>query len=280
VIIDVVVEVWRSCLKKAEKQVQPKSQIGCSEQKLSPTPPLDKRVVLVWFVDLCAPDSLIEGLDKVLSSAERERAAKFKFEKDRARYVASHAALRNILGWYIRIEPSALEFSAGPQGKPELVSKSNRHALQFNLSHSHEAALVAVTVGREIGADIEYIKRDFHWEEVAERFFAPGEIARLRALPEEKQQRAFFTCWTRKEAYIKAKGGGLSIPLKDFEVSLSPGEPASLVSCISDPKEVQRWQLAEIETSSDYAAAIAVEGTGWRLQCRRWGELTGAGGKT
>ena len=279
-IIDVVAEVWRSCLKKAE-QVQPNlSQIDCAEQKLSPNPPLNERGVLVWFVDLCAPNSLIEGLDKVLSSAERERAAKFKFEKDRARYVASHAALRNILGWYIRIEPSALEFSAGPQGKPELVSKSDRHALQFNLSHSHEAALVAVTLGRQIGVDIEYIKREFQWQEVAERFFALGEIARLRALPEEKQQRAFFTCWTRKEAYIKAKGGGLSIPLKDFEVSLSPGEPASLMSCISDPKEVQRWQLAEIETSSDYAAAVAVEGAGWRLQCRRWNELTGAGGKT
>jgi 4'-phosphopantetheinyl transferase len=271
VIIDVVTEVWRSYLKKAEHQVQSSlSQIDCAEPKLSPNPPLDERGVLVWFVDLCAPNSLTEGLDKVLSSAERERAAKFKFEKDRACYVASHAALRNILGWYLRIEPLALEFSAGPQGKPELESKSDRHALQFNLSHSHEAALVAVTLGRQIGVDIECIKGDFQWEEIAERFFAPGEIARLRALPRDQQQRAFFTCWTRKEAYIKAKGGGLSIPLQDFEVSVSPGEPASLMSCITDPEEVARWSLAEVDAGPDYEAAVAVQGRGWDLKCLRW----------
>jgi len=236
--------------------------------------------VHVWLVG--GDDAAIgaAGYDSVLSSVERDRASKFKFAVHRRRYTIAHAALRHILGGYLELDPAQLEFRQGPYGKPELASTARSEPLNFNLSHSHEAALVAVTHGGQIGVDIEYIKREFQWQEVAERFFAPGEIARLRALPVEKQQRAFFTCWTRKEAYIKAKGGGLSIPLKDFEVSLSPGEPASLVSCIGDPKEVQRWQLAEIETSSDYAAAIAVEGTGWRLQCRRWGELTGAGGKT
>jgi 4'-phosphopantetheinyl transferase len=236
--------------------------------------------VHLWLIDLHHASSLGDRMSQILSCAEQQKAEKFKFDKDRVKYVIAHAALRNILAGYLEVDPAQLEFREGPHGKPQLVLTARSESLNFNLSHSHEHALIAVTFERQIGVDIEFIKRDFHWQEVAERFFAPGEIARLRALPEEKQQRAFFTCWTRKEAYIKAKGGGLSIPLKDFEVSLSPGEPASLMSCISDPKEVQRWQLAEIETSSDYAAAVAVEGAGWRLQCRRWNELTGAGGKT
>jgi 4'-phosphopantetheinyl transferase len=236
--------------------------------------------VHVWLVR--EDDAAIgtAGYDSVLSSVERDRASRFRFAAHRGRYIVAHAALRHILAGYLKLDPSQLEFREGPYGKPKLVSNGHGEALNFNLSHSHEAALVAVTLGREVGADIEHIKRDFHWQEIAERFFAPGEIARLRALPEEKQQRAFFTCWTRKEAYIKAKGGGLSIPLKDFEVSLSPGEPASLISCISDPEEVTRWSLAKVDVGLEYEAAVAVEGHGWRLMCRHWHEHLGARGGT
>lgn len=244
------------------------SQIGCAEQKLSHSAPLEQKDVHVWFVDLCAPISQINRLQKVLSSEERCRAERFKFEKDRVRYIVAHAALRRILAGYLELDPSQLEFREGQYGKPELVltPQPQPQALNFNLSHSHEAALVAVTLGRQIGVDIEYIKRGFEWEEVAARFFAPGEVARLRALPQEQQRRAFFTCWTRKEAYIKAKGGGLSIPLQEFEVSLSPGEPASLLSCSNDTEEAARWSLAEIDAGLDYAAATAVEGDGWQLK--------------
>jgi 4'-phosphopantetheinyl transferase len=241
---------------------------------------LDEKCVHVWFIDLREPGLSINGLKNVLSPQECFRAEKFKFQKDRVPYIIAHAALRRILAGYLELDPSQLEFREGPYGKPELVSTTRSETLNFNLSHSHQAALVAVTPGRQIGVDIEYIKREFEWQEVAERFFAPGEIARLRELPEEKQQRGFFTCWTRKEAYIKAKGGGLSIPLQDFEVSLSPGEPASLMSCISDPEETARWSLAEIDVGPEYAAAVAVQGHGWRLKCRRWDEHVGAGGGT
>lgn len=241
---------------------------------------LDEKYVHVWFIDLRGPRLSIDGLKNVLSPQECFRAEKFKFQKDRMPYIIAHAALRRILAGYLEIDPLQLEFREGPYGKPELVSATRSEILNFNLSHSHEAALVAVTRGRQIGVDIEYIKREFGWQEVAERFFAPGEIARLRALPEEQQQRGFFTCWTRKEAYIKAKGGGLSIPLQDFEVSLSPGEPVSLISCTSDPKEATRWSLAEVDVGSEYAAAVAVQGHGWRLKCSRWHEPFGAGGGT
>lgn len=245
------------------------SRIGCPEQNPR-HPPLDQDGVHVWFVDLRASGPSIDRLRCVLSSEEDSRAEKFKFEKDRVSYIVAHAALRHILAGYLELDPSRLEFRRGPFGKPELVLTWHREALQFNLSHSHEAALVAVTLGRQIGVDIEHIKPKFQWEEIAGRFFAPGEVARLRTVPQEQQQRAFFTCWTRKEAYIKAKGGGLSIPLQDFEVSLSPGEPASLLNCANDPEETTRWLLAEIESGPDYAAATAVEGDGWALQYRHW----------
>jgi 4'-phosphopantetheinyl transferase len=230
---------------------------------------LGKKDVHVWHLGLGAPGPIIlNGLHAILSDEERRRAEKFQFEKNRLPYIVAHAALRRILAGYLKVDPSELTFREGPYGKPELILTWQRETLNFNLSHSHEAALIGVTLGRQIGVDVEFIKKDFKWQEIAERFFAPGEIASLRALPQEKQRRAFFTCWTRKEAYIKAKGGGLSIPLQDFEVSLE--EPAAILTHQSDPEEVKRWALSEIEVSADYAAAVAVEGQGWRLQCRRW----------
>ena len=241
---------------------------------------MNQRDVHLWLIDLHHASSLGDRMSQILSCAEQQKAEKFKFDKDRVKYVIAHAALRNILAGYLEVDPAQLEFREGPHGKPQLVLTARSEPLNFNLSHSHEHALIAVTFERQIGVDIEFIKRDFHWQEVAERFFAPGEIARLRVLPQEQQKRGFFTCWTRKEAYIKAKGGGLSIPLQDFEVSLSPGEPASLMSCIRDPEEATRWSLAEIDAGSEYAAAVAVQGHGWRLKCWRWDEHVGAGGGT
>jgi 4'-phosphopantetheinyl transferase len=178
------------------------------------------------------------------------------------------------------MDPAQLEFREGPYGKPELISNTSVESLKFNLSHSHEAALVALTVERQIGVDIEYVKPGFKWQEVAERFFAPGEITRLRALPADEQPRGFFTCWTRKEAYIKAKGGGLSIPLQDFEVSLSSGASASLISCTSDPKETTRWSLAKVDVGPEYEAAVAVHGHGWCLKHWRWDEHVSTGSGT
>jgi 4'-phosphopantetheinyl transferase len=238
--------------------------------ELSDVEPLDKRDVHVWLVDLHRASSFADRLSPVLASAEQRRAQKFKFEKDRVKYIMAHGALRHILGGYLELYPSELEFCEGAHGKPDLVLTADRKRLRFNLSHSHEAALIAVTLGRQIGVDIEYIKREFQWEEIAERFFAPGEITTLRAVPAEDQERAFFACWTRKEAYIKAKGGGLSIPLQDFEVSLVPHQPATLRSHKSDPEEVKRWTLSEIDVGPGYAAAVAVEGNEWNLKCFRW----------
>jgi 4'-phosphopantetheinyl transferase len=131
-------------------------------------------------------------------------------------------------------------------------------------------ALYAVARGREIGIDLEFMRCDLEVEEIAERFFSRRETATLRALPTDLRKYAFFLCWTRKEAYIKARGEGLSLPLNQFDVSLIPGEPAALLSAQPDSDEALRWSLHEMTIASGYVAALAVEGRGWSLSCWQW----------
>jgi len=151
-----------------------------------------------------------------------------------------------------------------------LAGESGGDAIRFNMSHSHGEALYAVTRGREIGIDLEFIRCDLEVEQIAERFFSQCEIATLRALPVSLRKHAFFLCWTRKEAYIKARGQGLSLPLDQFDVSLIPGEPSALLSTQPDSDEALRWSLQELTPAPGYAAALAVEGRGWSLSCWQW----------
>lgn len=212
--------------------------------------------VHVWQVRTDRPEPDLAGLHDLLAAAERERAARFKFAEHRRRYIVAHGALRQILAGYLDLDPTQLEFREGAQGKPHLVLAANQLPLQFNLSHSHEAALVAVALAQPIGIDVEYIKADFDWRGIVENYFAAGEIAKLNALPAALQKRAFFTIWTRKEAYIKAKGGGLSIPLDGFEVAVHPSEAAALLSCANDPQEVARWSMTNLDVDFNYAATL------------------------
>ena len=145
--------------------------------------------------------------------------------------------------------------------------------IRFNLSHSHGVALYAVTRGREVGIDLEYIRSDLEVEQIAERFFSRREIATLRALPIDLRTDAFFLCWTRKETYLKARGEGLSLPLDQFDVSLIPGEPAALLSTHRGSHEALRWSLQELTPAPGYVAALGVEGHGWDLACRQWPDL-------
>src|SRR5208283_4072463 len=131
-------------------------------------------------------------------------------------------------------------------------------------------ALYAVTRGREIGIDLEFIRCDLEVEQIAERFFSRSEIATLRAVPTDLQKYAFFLCWTRKEAYIKARGEGLSLPLDQFDVSLIPGEPAELLGTRPDSDEALRWDLRELAVAPGYVGAVAAEGRGWSLSCSQW----------
>ena len=230
--------------------------------------------VHVWRVSLDESAPQRNRLLRTLAADERTKAERFHFQKDRERFVTAHGILRAILGRYLNRDPESLSFCYGSHGKPVLAGESGADALRFNMSHSHEAVLYAVTRGREIGIDVEFIRCDLEAEQIAERFFSKKEIATLRSLPPGIRQYAFFLCWTRKEAYIKARGEGLSIPLDQFDVSLIPGEPAALLSTQTDSDEALRWSLHELALGAGYAAALAAEGRDWTLTCWQWPRST------
>jgi len=209
----------------------------------------------VWRANLDLPPDRIESLSQILSSDERARSSRFRYDLDRDRFVVSHAALRILLARYLRTRPSAIEFSCNEFGKPGLSGNSGRE-LQFNLSHSGTLALFAFARA-QVGVDIERIRPEFATEQIAERFFSPDEVRSLRALPTNLQAVGFFNCWTRKEAYIKAWGQGLSMPLRDFTVSLRPGDPAALLSH-ANQVEISEWSLRELPAPEPYVAAMAV----------------------
>jgi 4'-phosphopantetheinyl transferase len=229
--------------------------------------------VHVWRTALEQSPGKVESLLSTLTADERDRAERFHFQRDRDRFIIARGTLRAILGRYLGIEPDALRFSYSDHGKPSLVDE-HRANLRFNVSHSHKLALFAFAVTRELGVDLEWIRADVADEQIAERFFSAEEVGVLRMLPKEIQSEAFFNCWTRKEAYIKAIGEGLSMPLSRFVVSLAPGDPAALLSAngSTTDSEVSRWLLRDLDPGIGYKGAIIAEGRDWELSCWQWGE--------
>lgn len=234
------------------------------------SPALTADEVHVWRARLDPEPSAVALLAATLSADERARAARFRFDRDRVSYVVARGVLREILGHYLHVAPAELRFVYSPHGKPSLDAAPRASTLRFNVSHSHGFALYAFASGREVGVDVEYMRPDFAGEEIAERFFSRGEVNTLRGLPRGERLAAFFRCWTRKEAYIKARGEGLSHPLELFDVSLTPGEPAALLATRPDPLEATRWSLEELSCAPGYAASLAVEGAAPRLELWRW----------
>lgn len=242
----------------------------------SPDPPwlslpadltLSSGEVHVWRASLDQPAWRFQKLAQTLSADEHARGERFRFERDRRRFIASHGVLRAILGRYLGVEPAQLQFCHRPYGKPALAETSNRSALRFNMSHSHELALYAITRDREVGVDLEYIRPVPDAEQIAERFFSAWENAAFQAIPADLKREAFFTCWVRKEAYVKARGNGLSLPLDQFDVSLTPGEPARLLDTRFDSQEASHWSLYDVTPGPGYVAAVAVQGPDCRIRC-------------
>jgi 4'-phosphopantetheinyl transferase len=225
--------------------------------------------VHVWRAHLDQDASQIDSYLSTLSIDERARADRFYFQRDREHFVVAHGMLRAVLGLYLNTPPQCLSFVYSPYGKPALDSESGADAIRFNLSHSDGVALCAVARGREIGIDVERI-RSLDVEQIAAQFFSQREIATLETLPLDLRRHAFFLCWTRKEAYIKAKGEGLSIPLDEFDVSLIPGEPPALLCSKREPDDSMRWFLREPSPIPGYAAATAVNGSNCFLSCWDW----------
>lgn len=229
---------------------------------------IEKCQVDIWHIELTQSDATIRACRSLLPEDEVKRADRFYFEKDRRHFAVAHGALRQILGRYTGAAPRELEFSHGSKGKPEL--KSPVDTIRFNLSHSGNRALLAVTREAALGVDVEFIKPDFGGQEIAERFFSRHEVSTLLALPIEERAHAFFSCWTRKEAYIKAVGEGLSLPLDSFDVAFGPGVRPALLRVEASAEELLRWSLYDIEVPPDYRAALMVEGKEHQLQQRQW----------
>lgn len=240
-------------------------------QSATHPPPLTTDDVHVWRIALEVADPLLARLREILADDERQRADRFYFEKDRRHFTAARGAMRILLSSYLSRRPQDVRFAYSNYGKPRLTDADNTSDLRFNLTHSHDLALLAVTRGRDLGVDVERLRdMERDGEPLAERFFSPRETAVLRSLPPELRREAFFHCWTRKEAYIKANGKGLSLPLDQFDVSLHPNEPAALLATQHDPQEAQRWSLRCLLPCEGYVGALAVEGHSWRLWCGEW----------
>lgn len=214
--------------------------------------------VHLWLASIDKAAADVELLHGILTNDERERAARFHFERDRNRFIAGRGLLRILLGRYLRMPPADVSFGYGANGKPFVSGLENR--FDFNLSHSGGVALYGFTLGHRIGVDVENIDRSLDVESIASRFFSLEEVAALMALPARQRRKAFFACWTRKEAYIKARGEGLSFGLKDFTVSLAPSDPPALLNVRHEPGETDRWRYVPIDAGSSYVAAAAVEG--------------------
>jgi 4'-phosphopantetheinyl transferase len=235
---------------------------------------LPENQVDIWRIDLVGQPDEIQRCRRLLSQDEVTRADRFYFEKHRRRFIMARAAMRQVLGRYIHVAPERLVFSYGARGKPELAARAGERAIHFNLSHSDELALLAVAQELVLGVDIEQVNPEFSTDEIAERFFSTSEVQCLQAVPPGERAEAFFSCWTRKEAYIKAIGEGLYVPLDSFEVAFGPGVPAALLQVRVDPREVARWSMYDIEVPRGFRAALVVEGKGHQLRRFSWNPET------
>jgi 4'-phosphopantetheinyl transferase len=224
---------------------------------------LQMNEVHVWRANLQAKPDSIETYYLLLSADEQARANRFHFQKDHNRYVMARGILRAMLSRYLDLPPQDLQFCYSPMGKPSLAHPSDL-PLCFNLSHSGQLALYAVACSREVGVDVEQIRLERDCEGIVERFFAASEQTDLNALSPELRPQGFFNGWTRKEAFLKATGQGLTIPLEQIVVSLLPNQPAQILHTVWNPAEAARWSIQALEVGHAYAAAVVAAGQDWQ----------------
>lgn len=221
--------------------------------------------VHLWLARLDCASHEHADYSAVLSPDEREKANRFRFERDQKRFAAGRGILRHLLAKYLDRPPRELKFSYGSHGKPSLDGN-----LRFNLAHADDWALFALTLGRDIGVDIERLRPNFATLDIAERFFSRREFEGLASLPEQERCAAFFHCWTRKEAFIKAKGMGVFLGLHTFAVSFAPGEEPRLLHLDGDSSAVERWSIVPLQAPTGYVAAAAIEGKNLAVKCWNW----------
>lgn len=236
-----------------------------------PAPP-EAGEIHVWTIPLDPPAAEVAALSALLADDERRRAERFRFARHRRRYAVGRGALRTLLGRYLGVGPRDVVFRYGPNEKPYLAPELATAAggFEFNLSNSDELAVVAFATGREVGADVERLRPMPDALAVAERFFSAAERRVLAAVPEGDRERTFFRCWTRKEAYLKAVGTGITVPLDRFDVTLAAEDPPRILAMEGDPEKAAAWTLAHLEPAAGYLGALAIEAKPSLLRGYRW----------
>jgi 4'-phosphopantetheinyl transferase len=224
----------------------------------------------VWRVPLDVSQNVIADLVPILSDVETARLQRMLCEEAVRRFVVSHGALRKILGLYVDERPERIRFVTDARGKPHLASPANAPTVYFSLSHSSEFALCAVTKGRDVGVDVEQVRPISAWREIVARYFSRQEREALHAVSPDQTLEAFFQGWTRKEAYSKALGQGVSRHWTQFSVSLMPGAVVELPGAGTKVGNDGRFTLCPLEPGAGYVAAVAAQGTGWHLHCWHW----------
>ena len=220
----------------------------------------------IWAIELKGADSIVTRCHSLLSDAEKARAARFYREEHRRKYTLSHGVLRTLLGAYLGVSPASIQYRFGHARKPFLAA--GHAALQFNLSDSGDLALIGFAQTCDLGVDLEFVKRMADMESIARRFFSPEECSELLSLDLSERTEAFFRCWTRKEAYLKALGDGLAAPLDSFQVTLRPDEEPRLVRTALAGGITTNWHLHHLTPAPDYLGAVAY--TGAPRQIREW----------
>jgi len=227
---------------------------------------LERGEVHVWFARLERTPARLTRMRTILNPEEMARADRFFMDVHRNRFVAGRALLRDLLAGYLGQPPEAIRFAYNEWGKPALAAGFAARDLRFNLSHSQDLAMYAFVLERDVGVDLEMIRAEVANERIAENFFSPSEVEMLRALPLEHQAEGFFNCWTRKEAYVKARGQGLSIELKSFDVSLIPGEEAKILR----GDDSRAWSLVSFKPDHGCVAAMATQGSPLQIAKPHW----------
>ncbi|MGQ0600580.1 MAG: 4'-phosphopantetheinyl transferase family protein [Anaerolineales bacterium] len=227
--------------------------------------------VHLWRIPLTSSDAVVQELSRLLADDECRRAERFHFAADQRRFRVARGALRVILGHYLSMLPAQLRLAYGSNGRPELAHTS-ADALRFNVSHSNELALVAVTRGRAIGVDVEALRPVDQADDIVRRYCSASEFNAYQALPDSQRPLAFFNLWTRKEAYLKAVGAGLGGGLEQVEVTVLPGQPARLEAITGDTVEAAQWRLWSGEPQPGYIAALAWRDHDCELTCWQWDE--------
>ena len=223
----------------------------------------------VWSVRLDEPAKA--GSEAVvLSPDEIARASRFHFEKDRIYFRRCRSALRGVLAGYLTTPAAEIRFEYLASGKPQLAGEQNPRGLQFNVSHSANMALIAVGSEHRLGVDIEKIRADVDTTTLAERFFSLRERAGLQALPDRLRVPGFFACWTRKEAFLKATGEGLSFPLEDFSVTTHPDLDPEIQEIKGSAAEGKQWFLSDLRVVEGFRATVAREHSPYRLEAHAW----------